>query len=224
MRKISFVACTAGAKEPTPLYRSFQKLKIQDYQFIEHNQRGLSECYNQWLDRYAGDDRILVLAHSDVLLADAFFDEKLSHAANAFNIIGLVGTSQFNIHLDAPDYGWPKWPPAHLSGSVEHVDGNGISDWFRLGPTPKRCVAMDGLFLAADMRTIGAVRFDPQFTFHLYDLDFCLTAHLAKLSMGTTNIYVQHASPGDFASAAYQAARQRFRAKWTAIMQSRTGT
>lgn len=224
MRKITFVTCTAGAKEPTPLFRSFQKLHVADYEFLEHNRRGLSECYNQWLDRYAGDDRILVLVHSDVTLADVFYDEKLDNAVNAFNIVGLVGTAQFNILVQAPDYAWPVWPKAHLSGSVDHVAGKGASQWFSMGPTPRRCIVMDGVFLAVDMRTIGAVRFDPQFTFHLYDLDFCLSAHLAKLTMGTTNIYVQHASWGSFGSAAYQNAAQRFRQKWVAIMQSRPGT
>jgi len=222
MRKMSFVTCTTGVKEQTLLYRSLQKLKITDYEFIEHNCRGLSECYNQWLDRYAGEDRLLVLVHSDVAIADVFIDEKLDAAAQAFNIIGLVGTTHFNFQAPVPHFAWPVWPREYLSGAVEH-GGSGRCDWSYYGPTPRRCVAMDGLFLAVDMRTIGSVRFDPQFTFHLYDLDFCLTAHLAHLALGTTNVYVQHASVGSFASEAYQNAMQRFRTKWGTIMQARAG-
>jgi hypothetical protein len=81
---------------------------------------------------------------------------------------------------------------------------------------------MDGLFLAVDMLRIGNVRFDTRFTFHLYDLDFCLTAHFANLVLRITNVYVQHASLRHFASTAYQQAFLEFRSKWNAVMMART--
>jgi len=73
---------------------------------------------------------------------------------------------------------------------------------------------LDGLFLAVDMRTIGNVRFDPGFSFHLYDLDFCLTAHFQSLVLGTTNVYAEYGSAGQFDSPANQQAMQVFRMKW----------
>ena len=132
-----------------------------------------------------------------------------------FNVVGLVGTSYFDLNAPKADYAWTVWPRQHLSGAVERVWGNGESEWFSLGPTPRRCVALDGLFLGVDMRTVGSCRLDPRFTFHLYDLDFCLTAHRAGLTLGTANIYVQHASQGDFTAGAYGEAMRAFRAKWS---------
>ena len=216
MRDLFFVSCTAGRKEETALYRALEKLGICDYFFFENNRRGLPECYNEYLDKLALTDRILVLVHSDVTIADIFVRDKVIEAARSFNVVGLVGSSKFNFDLQTPHYAWPVWPRECLSGSVEHLVGNGMANWYHFGPTPRRCVVMDGLFLAIDMLTIGNVRFDPRFTFHLYDIDFCLSAHFANLTLGTTNVYVQHASVGDFSTDAYRQAMREFRAKWSA--------
>ena len=106
---------------------------------------------------------------------------------------------------------------------MEHVVGEGATSWFHLGATPRQCVVLDGLFLAIDMRAIGDVRFDPRFPFHLYDLDFCLTANYHSLVLGTTNVYVQHASSGNFGSLEYQQALWKFRAKWRDVVAAKGG-
>jgi len=221
LRDIFVVSTAIGPKESTLIYRSLGKLGLDAFQIVEHNRRGLSEIYNEFLDRFAGQDLIVVLAHSDVLIFDAFIREKLSHASTLFNIIGLVGSSHFDVAKETPAYGWAIWPPEALSGSVEHLLADGSFRWFSYGPTPRRCVAMDGLFLAIDMLTIGDHRFDPQFTFHLYDIDFCLAAHSKKLSMGTTNICAHHASAGSFQSEEYRQSVSKFRQKWMAIAAAR---
>lgn len=222
MRDLFFVACSKGVKEETHLYRSLQKLQLRDYYFFENNRRGLPECYNEYLDRMAGSDRILVLAHSDVTVADVFVQEKLNDAVKMFNVVGLAGSAHFDLTLQTSSYAWPVWPRQYLSGAVEHVLANGTTSWFSLGATPRRCVVLDGLFLAIDMSVIGNVRFDSRFSFHLYDLDFCLTAHYRSLTLGTMNVYVQHASAGNFTSLEYQRAMQNFRAKWRDIVASQS--
>jgi hypothetical protein len=218
MRDVFFLSCTRGGKEETALYRSLQRLQIRDFHFIEHNQRGLPECYNEYLDKLAGTDQILVFVHSDVTIADVFVREKLNEAAKTFNIIGLVGSARFDFLVEREHYAWTVWPRDCLSGAVEHVFGNGSRLWFSLGPTPRRCIIMDGVLLGIDLRAIGDVRFDPRFTFHLYDLDFCLAAHIANLTLGTQNIYVQHLSCGDFTSDAYRQSVKVFRAKWEPVI------
>jgi hypothetical protein len=217
MRDLFVVSCTRDTKEETPLYRSLHKLQIRDSYCFEGNRRGLPACYNEFLNQLAGSDRILVLAHSDITIADVFLQEKLNEAVKVFNIVGLVGSSYFDLNQQ-PHYAWRVWPAEALSGAVEHVLRNGMTIWSFYGPTPRRCVVMDGVLLAIDMRTIGNVRFDERFTFHLYDLDFCLTAHFANLVLGTTNVYVQHASIGDFGADVYQQAMQAFRAKWNTLV------
>jgi hypothetical protein len=116
VRELFVVACTAGAKEDTLLYHSLQKQCCGDFYFFEHNQRGLPACYNEYLDRFAGSDRILLLVHSDVAIADIFFREKLADATKLFNVIGLAGSSTFDLQKTTPHYAWTVWPRECLSG------------------------------------------------------------------------------------------------------------
>jgi hypothetical protein len=223
LRDIFVVSTSVGPKEPTLIYRSIIKLGLRDFQIVEHNRRGLSEIYNEFLDRFAGQDRIVVLVHSDVMIVDAFIREKLTHAATLFDIIGLVGSSHFDLATPASNYSWPNLPREYLSGAVEHSLPDGSAVWSSYGPWPRKCVALDGLFLAIDMLTIGAHRFDPQFAFDLYDIDFCLAAHTKQLTLGTTNIAAHHASAGNYGNEAYARSFEAFRRKWKAMLAAREG-
>jgi hypothetical protein len=217
MKELLFVSATRGAKEHTPLWASLQALGVNSFHFFEHNQRGLPVCYNECLDRLAGSAQILVLAHSDITLADVFVREKVNHALTAYDIAGVVGSAWFDIHRQADNYAWQVWPAEYLSGAVEMGVGRESTTWCVFGSVPRRCVLLDGMFLAIDLQAIGNVRFDPRFAFHLYDIDFCVTAHLAQLKLGTTNVYLQHLSAGDYTSEAYRRSMRDFRAKWEPI-------
>ena len=87
--------------------------------------------------------------------------------------------------------------------------GRGVS-WY--GPTPSEVKLLDGVLLAAKAATLldGGVRFDPQFAFHFYDIDFCRTAARAGLRLGTWPIAVTHASGGRFGSPEWQAAAEAY--------------
>ncbi|MBL8827353.1 MAG: hypothetical protein JNM18_10295 [Planctomycetaceae bacterium] len=220
MKDLFFVSCTMGNKEDTVLYRSLLKLGTDRYRFYEQNRTGLSTIYNQILNERAGRDEVVVFVHDDVTIGDLFIQEKLTAAVGplGYAIVGLAGTSSFNLMLDKPVTMWLQPPQQALSGAVEHAAGEHANHWSAYGPTPRRCVVMDGLFLGVDMLKIGGVRFDEQFEFHFYDLDFCLTAHRAGLALGTQNIYVNHQSGGSYNSAAFAATQEKFRAKWRAIL------
>ncbi|MEJ0071989.1 MAG: hypothetical protein WDO24_28350 [Pseudomonadota bacterium] len=57
------------------------------------------------------------------------------------------------------------------------------------------------------------LRFDENFDFDFYDMDFCRQAETKGLRMGTAPISVQHASFGAFATPIWTAAYQRYLAK-----------
>jgi uncharacterized protein YchJ len=75
---------------------------------------------------------------------------------------------------------------------------------------------MDGLFLAVHPPSLNGVRFDEQFQFHFYDLDFCLAAAKAGVLLATTSVEVIHAAgSGDgYGSPSFKEAQSRFCAKW----------
>jgi hypothetical protein len=214
-RNLLFVSCTRGRAEETDLFRSLQKLDANDSWFFEDNESGLPVCYNSVLDDCAGSDVIIVFAHDDLTIGDLFLREKLAFAfeRQGYAITGVAGSSQFKTTPDDLLTKWCQPPDTAWSGAVEHALPNGLKYMTSYGPTPCRCVVLDGLFLAVDNKRIGALRFDEQFAFDFYDVDFCLQAHCAGLTLGTIGMYVSHRSAG-IAAASFHQAQQVFRAKW----------
>jgi hypothetical protein len=121
-RDLLFVSCTRASAEETDLFRSLQKLGIQDAWFFEDNESGLPVCYNSVLDECAGCELIVVFAHDDVTIGDLFFREKLAVAfeRQGYAIAGVAGSSQFNTNPDDPLTKWCQPPDSTWSGAVEH--------------------------------------------------------------------------------------------------------
>lgn len=215
MKSLHFVACTRGRKEDTDLFRSLTRLRAGSFQFFENNRVGVAERYNQVLAERAGRDEIVVFLHDDVLVTDVFVVDKLNEAINryGFTIIGVAGTSTYEIAPRDRLSNWLQPQSKGNSGSLEHVVGEDTL-WTACGPTPRRCVVMDGVFLAVDVERIGQLRFDEQFAFHFYDLDFCLSADREGLTLGTTNVHMTHRSYGNY-DAAFADAQAKFRTKWS---------
>jgi GT2 family glycosyltransferase len=219
VRELLIVSCTRGRKEDTDLYRSYRSLRrlgTNRIRFIENNRKGLSACYNAILEERAGRDEIIIFVHDDVIISDIFLREKMTEACDkrGYAIVGLAGSSAFRIDPSLEVTEWAVPPSEAWSGWVEH-DVPGISPIMVIfGPVPRRCIVLDGLFLAVDIKKAPHIRFDEQFAFHFYDLDFCLTANEAGLMLGTSNIYVTHMSHGNYWSQEFKDAQARFRAKW----------
>lgn len=223
MRDIVVRSCCRGRGVDTPLYQSTTKLGLYA-EFREDNSDGLPKVYNEWLDLWCGKDAILVLAHDDLCITDCFIREKLNWGIEGYGyaVMGIVGSAYFNPLTGADHYGWRQWPASQKSGAIEQpttIPGNGQMEWCVFGPTPRRCVVLDGMFLAIDVAKIAGrcLRFDEQFNFDLYDLDFCLSAHKAGLTIGTIGVHARHYSDGDFLSTGYREGRKAFREKWVNI-------
>ena len=129
-------------------------------------------------------------------------------------MIGLAGSGHFAIRDSDRVTNWQRGDQSKWSGSVTHMleDGSKVNSLY--GPSPGPCVVIDGLFIGLDNLKLGCVRFDPQFRFHFYDLDFSLQAHRTGLFIGTAPIDVIHRSGGSFGSAEFQQSQEDFRKKW----------
>jgi GT2 family glycosyltransferase len=70
--------------------------------------------------------------------------------------------------------------------------------------------------MAAKASTLldAGVRFDPQFAFHFYDMDFCRSAVQAGLRLGTWPNAVTHASGGRFGTPQWKEAAAAYYRKW----------
>jgi hypothetical protein len=183
--------------------------------------RGLSQIFNLVLDQTpAGTD--LVFVHDDVYLHDWFLSVHVAQALEQFDVVGLAGSS--NPDLTQPSWGLgfdadlnpTGWQPGlERSGAVNHFD-YGCPDVTVYGPTPRPCVLLDGVFLAVRTSLLKerGVRFDEQFKFHLYDLDFCRSAQRSGLRLGTWPIAITHDSGGSFGSESFKQAARAYLDKW----------
>ncbi len=154
--------------------------------------------------------------HDDVFIDDFFIADRLLAGLAEFDVIGVAGNTRrqpmqpswFHCN-DAFEADLP-----HLSGAVAHArtDSSPISYY---GATPAACELLDGVFLAARKSTLrdSGVRFDPRFSFHHYDLDFCRSARRAGLRLGTWPLAITHRSTGTFGPE-WHSALALYREKW----------
>lgn len=175
------------------------------------NRLGLGIVYNRALKLYESvPNAILVFVHDDVTIEDANILRKLEESE--YDVIGLAGATELDM---TPPVLWHKNHPPQKSGAVAHTDGRDI--WMAsYGTFRKSCAVLDGLFLAVRLEAVvkAGIRFDEQFDFHFYDLDFTLQCSKAGLKVGTEPIWVVHAGLGEFNNDGWMANQSRFLAKW----------
>lgn len=179
---------------------------------------GLPEIYNQAI-RQLPQSGIVAFVHDDLYVHDWFLQFRLEQALRYFDLVGLTGEGdpgpeQGSWYFDRRVDGRWYWSQRRPSGFLNHFDPalTAPSDY---GPTPRRSMVLDGVFLAMKLETIKrtGLEFDPQFRFHSYDIDFCRSALELGLSLGTWPIACTHASPGRHDSQ-WEEAVSRYQTKW----------
>jgi GT2 family glycosyltransferase len=215
-----FIICSksvtlSSTKAGMYLHNEFLNEKACFVDFYGDNTLGLSNRYNEAINKAiekAPLDTILIFMHDDVLIEDFFFFEKLEEALNKYDIVGLAGTKNWSLKSPAV---WNNSPREAWSGAVAHTKDNEI--WMTSFGNFGQVLILDGLFLAVKLETLKKhnLRFDEQFTFHFYDIDFTLQAYQKKLKCGTTPIWVTHHSIGDWTKdQVWPILEKKFIAKW----------
>lgn len=214
-------ASPAAFVESTLLGRSLRRLCFDDrleMRLVFNNSEGLPAVYNRQICE-ENRSKVLLFVHDDVWLDDFFVYERLAQALEDFDIVGVAGNTR-----RVPRQ--PSWShvsespfvtdaPSNLSGVVAHGAQPGAA-LNRYGDSGRRCVLLDGLFLAVRCGRLldSAVRFDERFDFHFYDMDFCRSAERTGLRIGTWPIAVTHGSGAHFGTPVWRSALQVYREKW----------
>lgn len=219
MKRILVVCCTKGDGKDTHLMQSLSAIE-DDVSLVMNvnNKCGLSKAYNiQLTPENLIKHDIVLFVHDDVYIDDRKIKGKLYTAINELNydIVGLAGASEVKIGKPCL---WHKMSrQSTWSGAVTHpinVEGRDKLYVTSFGPWPSRCLVLDGLFLAVDLKRILEVgwRFNENYDFHHYDMSSCLDANNLKLKMGTYPIHVTHNSPGlnDYNDKQYQQSEAKF--------------
>lgn len=182
------------------------------------NTRGLPDIYNEAIQNEQAD--ILVFLHDDVWLEDAQLMQKIRTSLKLSDVVGVAG----NIRRVPGQPAWAfvrnatnelEWDSSNLSGSIKHGKPRnyGISNF---GPAPAYCELMDGVFLAANRKTLirSHAYFGAEFKFDFYDMDFCRTARSVGLTLSTWPIDLIHLSPGAFNSESWKSMEKIYLQKW----------
>jgi hypothetical protein len=223
---IRVVCATAGhihAFGQTMLGKSLQAHHVYmdlEIHVYADNKQGLGEIYNQAIDAAEQDPAILVFVHDDVMILDWFWERTLRLGLTEFDVVGLAGST----HRRPDQVSWcmlddtltQSIPPEFMSGIVAHGTQMPPHNVGMFGEPGQPCKLLDGLFLACDSRMLWrtGLRFDDQFEFHFYDMDFCRQAELLNVSMGTVAISVMHGSQGEY-NPGWHHMKSLYKQKWS---------
>jgi len=228
---IRIICATRGSKENffnTKTGKSIQACqKITKYELnlFSENSEGLSKVYNIAIEDSKNKPAILVFIHDDILLGDFYYGKRISEGLQQYDIVGCAGCkkrhdkqpSWCHMYYEKTKNKFLFHNHSNLSGAIGHGESYPeIIDYY--GETHQECALLDGVLLAAKSTTLleNDLRYDEDFKFHFYDLDFCRTAELKGLKMGTIDLSLIHASAGNFGNLSWQEAYEKYIQKWNA--------
>lgn len=193
-----------------------QDARIVPYVYYE-NVRGLSEVFNEAMAA-APDNALVIFAHDDIWLDQTTFVQTVMDGLTAYDVIGVAGTARMRPNQPAwlfPDLTFTWEQSTFLRGKVAHSEHPfGRNTYF--GAEKGDCVLMDGVLMATYKRTLmqANVRYDTQFDFEFYDLDFCRMATQAGLRLGVWPISLTHQSKGNYGKQRWRDKYQLYLRKW----------
>jgi hypothetical protein len=203
-----------------PTYRTFPKRQVIELRLFANNGEGLSSIYNTAIEEAKTDPAILIFIHDDVYLSDYYWAEHLQDALEHFDLVGLAGNRR-RVPRQASwmylDEQFTRDNYDNLSGVLGHGDPfPNLRQLSVYGEPGQEVKLLDGVMMAIRSQALieRDLRFDPQFKFHFYDLDFCRQAELKKLRMGTWAISVVHASAGVLGVEPWRAAYRDYLTKY----------
>jgi hypothetical protein len=198
-RRVSLVICSIQPEKFGRVCANYRALLADvPHEIIGiHDARSLCEGYNRGIRRASGD--LVILSHDDVVLANPDFAARLLAHLSRHDLVGIAGTTRL-ISGNWIDAGWP-----HLHGQIGsqiHQPGKLVVTTYQIGGAAAAgAQALDGAFLALRREAFERVQFD-EATFdgwHLYDLDFSFSAHLAGLRVAVCNdLCLVHNSVGAY--------------------------
>ena len=114
-----------------------------------------------------------------------------------YDVVGVAGCVNPKI-IEKNLWHWMAMSKENYRGIAGHPHGQNNFFVTSFGPTPSRVALIDGVFMAINNKKIysSSIRFDEQFNFHHYDIDFSLTCNKNNYKIGVWPVLINHQSPG----------------------------
>jgi hypothetical protein len=200
-----------------------KSLKFYNFPFVDivlysKNTMGLPHLYNKTIKKYLDSDCIFLFIHDDVLLIDFHWARHLYSGLQYYDIVGVVGNKR---RLS----GQPSWAFINLEGKFDEQEnfsgiiGHGDSfppKSLDVYGTYGEVKLLDGVLIATTSENLKnhKLEFDEIFDFHFYDLDFCRTAEVKKMKIGTIPISMIHESGGGYSNQSWLSSYHTYLKKW----------
>jgi GT2 family glycosyltransferase len=216
----SFIICSINQPRFQAICANITSIMAQTpFEIVRIADAGsLAEGYNRGFAASRGE--FLVFCHDDIEILAMDFPIRLAKHFEKFDVVGVAGTSRLICGA------WISAGPPFIFGQVAHVNRQNncydISIYGVTGRAKGNIQAVDGLFIAAKREVLQKVFFDAATFdhFHLYDLDFSFSAHLAGYKVAVANdLLIVHASGGSY-DQRWQTYKQRFETKHKAHLQT----
>lgn len=196
--KIFYFSLTKGLKKNCLLYKHNDKVDGVEVYFKERNRQSIAKAYNRAI-KFCIKEKVdyLVLCHDDVILENVT-EAKLQENFDKFDMFGVAGATECKLEKPAL---WHimggGFNSGNLHGAVAHLNGD-MKGMTSFGPYPHRAVMIDGVFMAISSKVFKKIKFDEKCPskWHMYDLDYSMSAHKAGFKVGVSDILITHASPG----------------------------
>ncbi|MDD2810529.1 glycosyltransferase [Rhodoferax sp.] len=167
----------------------------------------------------SSDDDVYIFCHDDIYILDFYWMDQIVNGLNKYDIVGLAGNT---VRLPKQpswlfnDSTLTNYNSHTLSGIVAHGSTLPPQSLSVFGAPDQQVELLDGLFLAMKYKTItdNGLKFDQQFDYDFYDLDFCRLARSKNLKLGTIPLSVMHESSGNYNTQRWKDNYARYLSKW----------
>jgi hypothetical protein len=228
---MNIVACSISrSADPcqTKIFKNLQKINKHSENKIDlklkHNntKTGLCEFYNKCIDEHAKICDYMILVHDDVEFINMDLAYQIEQGMQKYDILGVAGCIDPTIKDDNL---WHLMTDrSKLRGFAGHPCSNDPEEFYVtvFGPSPNRVAMIDGVVMVLNCKKIleSNTRFDENYMFHHYDLDFSIQCNINKLKIGTWPILINHSSPGlKERHKGWSDSNEYFKNKWKKILQ-----
>jgi len=176
----------------------FNSIEVGDgeekYTLTNKYNKGIEKILNNE-DFTVEENDIVVFCHSDVLILDKYFSQKVEMVfqLEGVGLMGVIGAKEFT-----KNGMWWGNTPDKLFGHI--VQRNGEKEYhLKKGDIGfcKDMVCVDGLLMAVRANLLmGGLRFDERFGFNFYDIDMCFQVKEMGKSVCVADTVVKHGSVG----------------------------
>lgn len=198
-----------------------------DIAYAASNKLTLTQFGNKAIEESKDVYDYLILMHSDVDLSLYDFVKRLLDVKNKYDIVGLAGTKKLFISQSPLTWftGSNKYQDDRYGRITHNHSGMMLESFFnRKKPDvfDTEVITIDGLLMCLNKKTMQneKARFDEQFTYDFYDLDFCLNVQAnTDLKIGTIVMETIHNSLGkSVLTEEFLIPERKFRAKWNDLV------